>query len=327
MTETTYTSEMITAYLLGSLSAEETERLDELSVTDESFADALLAAESELVDAYALKQLGEEARQKFEKNYLRSPQRRETARFAQALQQFGERQIGLSSRNPSAGEVQKRSWFSSLKTFFSPRAVLQWGLACVALVLLVAAGWLMFQNMRLRQQMLATQARNDDLTQREQQLQMELEARQSTNVQSEQESARTREELEHPNDNATRDRTGGPPASLATVLSLTLTPQLRSNTQIPTVSVQPATTRIAMQLGLEPNPNSNYRVLLVDQVDHQTVWRSSLLKSHSNASGEAVDVSFPARLLKPRTYVLRVMGVGANGAAEVISDYSFRVVK
>jgi hypothetical protein len=39
-------------YLLGSLPGDEAERLDELSVTDEAFAEALSVAERDLIDAY-----------------------------------------------------------------------------------------------------------------------------------------------------------------------------------------------------------------------------------------------------------------------------------
>ncbi len=52
MNQVTYNYEAITQYLLGALPEEEAERLDELSFTSDEFAEALRAAEKDLVDAY-----------------------------------------------------------------------------------------------------------------------------------------------------------------------------------------------------------------------------------------------------------------------------------
>ena len=52
MDQQTLSDQLITQYLLGSLSSEETERLDELSLSDDEFAVRLQAVENELIDAY-----------------------------------------------------------------------------------------------------------------------------------------------------------------------------------------------------------------------------------------------------------------------------------
>lgn len=84
---------------------------------------------------------------------------------------------------------------------------------------------------------------------------------------------------------------------------------------------------MALQLNLDPNDYQAYRVALIDQSNHQTLWQSGSLSAHSGAGGKAVSVSFPAGLLKPQTYVVQVSGVSANGKIEVMSDYPFKVVK
>ena len=40
-----------------------------------------------------------------------------------------------------------------------------------------------------------------------------------------------------------------------------------------------------------------------------------------------ISVKFPAHLLKSQNYSLRVSGVAAGGASEIVSDYSFKVMK
>lgn len=72
-------------YLLGSLSDEETERLDELSVADDEFAERLQAVENELIDAYVAGELSADDRARFEAVYARSAEGRGRMAFAAAL--------------------------------------------------------------------------------------------------------------------------------------------------------------------------------------------------------------------------------------------------
>src|SRR5689334_4781369 len=90
-------SEKIKDYLLGSLSAEETERLDELSITDGEFAEVLLTTENELIDAYVLGELDQETRKKFESHYQSTSVRSEKVEFAKTLQLLG--------HQPSTGAI------------------------------------------------------------------------------------------------------------------------------------------------------------------------------------------------------------------------------
>lgn len=102
-------------YLLGSLPDEETERLDELSVTDDELAARLAAAETDLIDAYVGNELSADDRARFEAVCAASPDMRARLAFARAL----------AARSPVAA---RRSWV--------PLA------AAAALVLSVGAYWL-----------------------------------------------------------------------------------------------------------------------------------------------------------------------------------------
>ncbi len=328
MTETTYNAEMIKQYLLDVLPPAETERLDELSISDAGFAEALSAAENELIDAYVLGELAHEARRQFEKSYLSSPQKREKVQFAHALQLFGEREI---SRSPIQKRTQliARTWFSSLSSVLRPRAALQWGFAVVVLILLVAGSWLTFQNMRLHRAISEDQARRNEVERRHKQLQKELDAQHSINAQAEQELARIREQLQH-EQKAAQERAASqqaPSSPTGAILSLVLTPQLRGGNKANAVSLKPGTSRIAVKLVLEPNTYSTYRVTLLDQAQRHTIWQSGILKAHPATAGKAVNISLPANLLKSHSYLLRVTGIAGRVASEVISDYPFTVVK
>ena len=110
-------------YLLGSLSEEETERLDELSIADDEFAERLAAAEHDLIDAYIAGDLSPDDRARFESIYTGSPEGRARIAFARAL----------AARS---AQRQDRAWWYP-------------ALAAAAMVLLAIGGyWLMQPGQR-----------------------------------------------------------------------------------------------------------------------------------------------------------------------------------
>jgi hypothetical protein len=60
-------------YLLGLLDEHETERLDELSITDDDVARRVKEAENDLIDAYVRDELSGERLERFRSAYLTSP--------------------------------------------------------------------------------------------------------------------------------------------------------------------------------------------------------------------------------------------------------------
>jgi anti-sigma factor RsiW len=142
MSKRPYDDQAITRYLLGSLPEAEAERLDELSFTDDEFAESLEAAEKDLVDAYVQGELSGAALEQFKSHYLASPLRRERVKFAQAFHLLAERQAAaqvaeVSAEKPAVAKRKGPGWFSALSALAAPRPALQWGAALAALALLV----------------------------------------------------------------------------------------------------------------------------------------------------------------------------------------------
>ncbi len=149
-------------YLLGALPEAETERLDELSFTDDEFAESLQVAETDLVDAYVLGELTGADLERFKTHYLVSPLRREKVEFAKVLSKFWRAGVGWSLRlSPGEPLPARRGRFAALGVFIAPPPILQWGLAAAALAMLIVGGWVAVENIRLRQQMSQTAARRD----------------------------------------------------------------------------------------------------------------------------------------------------------------------
>ncbi len=338
MNEQTYNNQTMTQYLLGSLPETETERLDELSVSDEEFAEALKAAENELIDAYVQRELTGETFDRFESYYLASSLRSDKVNFAQAFKVMSDRRAVASVEAETAAKSVTRrkasGRFSALNVFAAGHPALQWGFVAMALVLMIGGGWLVFDNIRLRHQMSQTQASRDELLHREQELQNQITGQQSTSAATEQELARLRDEQKRLEQELAKKREQQdigeqhqPSSGGLSVASFILAPQLRGAGQIQTISVPAKTDLVAMRLGLEPNDYSAYRVALLNQSGNQALWRSSKLKAKVAGDSKTISVSFRAALLKPQTYIVRVSGISAKGAAEIVGDYPFRVVK
>lgn len=332
MSQQPQNSRALTQYLLGALPEAEAERLDELSITDHEFAEALNVAEKELVDAYVQGELNGLALEQFKSYYMTSPLRREKVRFAEAFQSLAQRSASAPAAtiDPAGRDVkQSRAGLSSVLNSFIPRFAWQWGIGALAVILLVAGAWLLFENVRLRQTASQAQARHDELLQRERELQKEIDVERSANSAAEQELARLRSERERLEQELekTKSARGASSPDEGSVVSLNLAPPMRGVGQIPALSIPPGTGVVSMQLQLEPNDFAAYRVALLNQSNNQTLWRSGKLKANTARAGKVLNVSFGAGLLKSQTtYVLRVTGIAA-GTNEVIGDYSFRTGK
>jgi hypothetical protein len=322
MSEPSYSHQMIIQYLLGALPQAETDRLDELSVTDDEFVGALSVAERDLVDAYVQNELAGAELKRFQSYYLASPLRRARVRFAEAFQASAESntlaQAAVIPTENQARERQKGGWLSAL---FTQRLAWQWGAALAALIVLIAGSWLLFENRRLRQQMSQTQASQDVLLRREQDLKAEIESRR---LKTEQELAQFRNERERLEQELKQAQSGAKPTPDAgSIVSLTLPPPLRGTSQVPSISIKPGTSQLAAQLQLEVADYSTYRVALIDPASNQTLWRSRSLKPKVRGDRVSLEVGLRPNLLKPQIYIFRVSGNGS----EAIGDYAFKVVK
>jgi hypothetical protein len=334
-------NEKLVNYLLGSLPEAEIEHLDELSIIDDDFAVALSAAEKDLVDAYVQGELTGATLDDFRSYYLASPLRRDRLEFAQALGAgaITEDHFTAQGATDEPPTRQKRAgWFTGL--FSTPRLAWQWGFAVAAIAFLVAGSWLLAENLRLRRQLSQTQAQPNGPGTRERHLQDELQRQREAVAKTEQELTRVREQREQleaaikqqpPESQVPGERNAPnqqrPSSRAVSFASFILTPQMRGVQQLPTITLPVDTNRVSMQLELEPNDYSAYRVVLIDQTGSQTFWRSGQLKAQTTAGGKALSVTLPASLLRPRVYALRVTGVSSGAGSEVVSDYPFKVVK
>jgi hypothetical protein len=311
--ERTYNDLLIIEYLLGSLGEEETERFDELSITDDEFAHRLRAVENDLVDSYARGELSGQRLERFESFYLASPVRREKVSFAKAFHSVASPTVLLDRQKRAVREPRRRF-------FASP--MLQWGLAAAASLFLATGIWLAFENLRIRERVNQAELERAALSERERELQEELVERQSTVSEKEKEVASLRERVARLEESARETK----PRSLdqLSVFPFTLSPQSRGVSQMPALSIPPRTDYLALQLRLEPGDHLFYRAELKSLADGKVVWRSARLSALAGNEGRALVVAFRSALLKSQRYILEVY---ADGSSEAVASYPFGIIK
>jgi hypothetical protein len=305
---------LLTQYLLRSLSEEETERLDELSIADDDFSARLSSAEHDLVDAYVRGELPPEQAVRFKSAYLSSPKRREKVKFAETLLSFQQR---TANKPVVARAAQTEKWESAWSRVFGPLfgtsrssgawLAPQWGLAAAALLLFMASGYLLNTNRELRQQVSRSESDRAILAQQQQQLQQQLASR----------TAHT----------STQTQTA-PPLSLdhLKLATFMLGPSLRGAGSLPTVQWSSATDLVVLQLQLESTEFSTYRVAIEDSATRQVAWESTDLKPEAERDKQVLAFAFPPSLLQSGNYMAQIKGIHANGSAELVGSYPFRGV-
>ena len=307
---------LLTQYLLRCLSAEETERLDELSIADDDFAARLNSAENDLVDAYVRGELPAEESARFKAAYLSSPKGREKAGFAETLVSFQQRAVARPvAVRAGVTRMEKREsrWSHlfepsrSFKAWFAP----QWRFAGATLLLLIASGYLLNTNRELRQQVSRSESEQASLLQRDQQLQHQLASAAGSN---------------RGNSGTEAHEVSQPSIDHLNIAAFVLVPALRGSDALPTISWSATTDLVVLKLHLESTDFPTYQVAIKNSANRQTQWQSGDLKPVAEGDKQAVSFAFRPNLLKRGYYLVQLKGIRANGAAELVSSYPFRGV-
>src|SRR5262245_38755549 len=305
---------ILVRYLLGELSNDEAERLDELSIADDRFATRLSAVENDLVDAYAKGELSGEMLDRFRSHYLSSPGRRDKVEFAETLLAYEARE---TSTAPAPG-----SSLGGAFSFLLRAPALPWGLAAATLFILFAAGYLLVANFRLQHQLTESRAARLALEERERQLQRELNAQRAASDDRAQELARVRESLAGINsETGTKSRAGS-----SGTLSFVLLAPRRGADEITTIAIPTGTQTVTFRLELETDDFPRYQVAVKDAETDRIVSQSRSLRAASRGDAKSLSVTLPVALLEPKRYAIDLSGVRPEGGSDFIGSYSFRVV-
>jgi hypothetical protein len=298
--------ETLVQYLIGGLTGDDVETIDELIVADAEFEVRLRAVEDDLVDAYVNGELTGDTRERFTSYYLTSPAGRTRVEIAEALRSY---------RRQDAPAVVRRS-----------AAAVWWPLAA-AVVLLLAAGLLAIDNVRLRREAATLREHQATLEQRGRQLEEAMNRQQAEIASTSQALTQAREALAAGQAHApTPGQTS--PSPIPRVLAFLLMPANRGTEKTPTIAIpaNAGAATVTLRLQLDGTDYPHYTVVVKDADTSRIVWQSGQLRAVSEGTRTMLPALVPASALRPGGYTADVAGVPRSGPSESLDPYPFRVV-
>lgn len=289
---------MLRRYLLGQTAEEEQLALEQRLLSDQDYFDQLLRSEEELTDEYARGEMGNPDREKFEKYFLSSPERRESLAFAQALNRY------LSTHKQ---QIPARSGLFPRWPVFMEVALM------AAVVVLVAALGLMLRTtMQLREQVEQNRSQRAQAEQRAAMLTRQMEQQREQLNRLEQELARLEPLIRQ---------------GRSDLLSLVLTPGLsRASDPTPTLNLAPGIHRVRLDLKIEDGSYRSYRAE-VQTAEGEIVWSREGLQTRQTGQRKIVEIVLPAALLTRSDYLVMLTGITPTGAADKIGTYHFSMIR
>jgi hypothetical protein len=293
-------------YMLGELDQEEQQRLEREIMTDNHTFEQLSVAEDELVEEYLEGSLSAREREKFEKHFLSTPERRQELKLAKALRRY-------VAEKKSESKVP--FWESLQALLRTQPAFLKHALSAVLVLAVVGGAWSARQARRSSQEI--AQIRDQQATSQEQMqdLQRQLGDQRSRNLQLAEELQRQEEQ---------RSKTGLTAVPRPSLVSLALSLGRVRDTGSPKTPVLPlSASPIPLQLQLSENLYPSYRAVLQDAKGSE-VWILNQLRAQRSGADIVVVFTLPTEL-PPDDYSVKLSGMNSQGDFEDIGKYYFRV--
>jgi hypothetical protein len=283
--------------------------LEQKYFNDPKVFELIVEAENTLVDEYARGALSPEVRKRFEEYYLAHPQRRERAKFADALAA----KVGPTQPSGISSETFWRRLWAPVG-----RQRLAWASSFALVVVAAIAVWYFLETRRLRHEFAHAESRRAAQQQRERELQQQLSNEQQRSTQLAEELARQQADSQVPPPSPETS-----PAFASLVLTIAGTRS--GNLSTPSIlRISPETGQVRIQLNLREAEYSFYSAGLTD-AGGQEIFSWRRLTAKPTRQGSRLTLVMPANKLTKGDYILTLKGAEQSGETEDISKSLFRV--
>ena len=308
----------IQRYLLGELTESEQAALEQEYFNDQQLFEQIVEIENDLVDKYARGLLSTPTRDRFKEYYLDHAQRRERARFAEAL-------LAKLDETKEVEAAVSKPTANLLERLFGAVGGLRlaWAFSIVVLLFAVLAGWFFIETRRLRQELARTESERVAREGRERDLQQQVTNEQLRADRLSQELEHLRMQPEAPSPSPSPENKL---ASTFATLILTIGGTRGIDAAPPAVLEIPAgTEQVRLQLNLRENNYSRYQVVM-ESAGGNTFFTSRQLTAVNKKTGANLALVVPARILPAGDYILTLRGVSPDEVEDVSKSF-FRVKK
>lgn len=311
--------QLLTGYILGTLSDAERDALEERYFGDTAFFEQMLVTEDELIADYNAGRLSQDQKRLFEQNYLQTQEKRDRVRLVSSLQ-------GDSSPIQRRAEVHE-SWWQKFLSLFSPQhptARLAFGFASLAIVL--GGIWIVYQNQAMRSRIRNQEEIEASLRSDKQELEQRLGQTGSRNEQLARD-LRNSESERHELEQQLSQPSSKPPAIPYFDFSGSIGPGgvgTASGQVKPWSMVIPAGAKFIQVAVPVSRTFKSYRLSLRDRNENE-VWRRPDLTSRRAGQRLVVNALVPTTAVKDGEFTLVLLGEAEGGATEFIAEYRVKV--
>lgn len=346
---------LIRRYLLGQLSDEQRQGVEERFLLDDEHLQRVQASEDDLIEDYLQDTLSPSEREMFERHFMAAPEQRESVRQAMALRNYFVGAAAITPANTAlpdqvttSRQVAQEPWWHRyvpglLRQTPNTMMNLALGSTMAAIILAVVCAVVLWRswdggsNRRAEQhgEQVGMQRRESDLqaqlaeqrklnealsraAERERQQRLELE-QQLTEAR-----ARSQPAGDERSTAATKSRASSPRARQE-VATLALMPgQTMSNEARSSVVLPPGIRALRLELIVEDDRHRSYQAELHTEEDGR-IWRGSNLKARRSGTSTVVIVIIPVRQLTRKEYKVTLSRSTAASGGERVGTYSFNV--
>jgi hypothetical protein len=291
------TADPVRDYLLGVLEGQEKEAVEDRLFTDDAFLARLDDAEEQLVREYVESVLSPEDKKRFDDNFLASPRRRRNTQMTRELMR-----IAAHAKGAAPAPVRK-NWLAGILRMDSWANRFAITTAAVALLFAGTSGWL---AIRLRQERQAASIEHSRLLTQQEQARDEMER------------------LRAENQAAGIATPGKLAATQESIFSFVLAPGVYRDDKATLLGIPNEASGIRIKLRTDGVLTGRRCSVTIRRDNGDEIWRSdatALDTPHQAA------ILLPAAILRPGAYLLTLSTGSKRTGAEVIEDYSFRVVR
>jgi hypothetical protein len=308
------TEETKVRYVLGTLSDEEKERLEESYFVDDAEFEEFQIAEEELIDRYVRGELSKQESDQLEKTFSRSPRLIERVQIARVLANR------LASEAPKVDPAPVPqpapapiSWWQQLFGFSTASRAPAMAFGFTVLLLLLGGATLLAAYISLREQSRQLAAQQSVLEQRQRELD-----KQAADLKAQTDELARQVQL--PTETPGPQQPVPTPQAAAPVMFLTLAAgSTRSTGASRSIRISPGTSEIQLTLNLRDTSYPSYRAKLINADRGEVLSKDGL-----RLQATRLTLRVPAKQLPPGDYYVSVFGGPAN---ESVADYPFRVTK
>ena len=311
-------------YLLGMVSEEQQNEIEERYFTDDEYFEKMLTAEDELVEAYVGDELSRKERKRFDEYLLPNPKWQQKVANIRALKHVvNEEKVKASPEKISIFEKLVDWGKNFLDSLFEQKMVIGLSYAAILVLIIFSSVWISRQFKNFQDKIVNLESEQSELAQEDRELRQQLE--QQTGVANEFADKFEQEKQQRMKLEQLLDKMKSQPQQM---LAFSLEPGLLRDTSEPKRLIIPGSARtVQLELILESVSDYNNYAVTINTVEGNEIWSKTGLQATQLDWGKKVVVNVPTIALPLNDYLLTLKGITSDGDFEVIQNYFFSVLR